>query len=218
MKKTYLLLGVTAAFTMSACANDNNNENNEVQEAEEHNNEELETALETVEDLRNQLDDERERTLSLESQVADLYEENMELKDDLLTYRQEMVDQDADYEEVQAQQQMLQDLSLDLFQAMHEGDEQRLEEIMGEEVEINAEEALFVFSDEDTTRSFHFIQLGNMNFSHLRSADFDEDEAVREYKFYEAQEEELIPSGAVEVRFVRDEEEEWKVVSLQYIS
>lgn len=216
MKMSYVL-AAAALFTLTACADNENTQETE-ETVDVNSDTEMETLRETTEELSERLEQEQERSSELEDQVGELYEENMELKDNLLTYRQEIVDLDSAYEEERDQQQLLENMALELFQAMHERDEDTLQGLMGEEVEVDAEGELFTFTEDDISRSFHFMRLGNVHFAHQRSFTLEGEEAVSEYEFYEAQDEELSLEGVVEVRFSQDEEEEWQVVSLQFMN
>ncbi|SDN60777.1 hypothetical protein [Alkalicoccus daliensis] len=213
MKMKHLLLAA-ALISLAACANNEDGEEAAQQDEER----ELESLRESEAALAEQLEEERERTSELEERVEDLYEENMQLKDDLLTYKQDLIDRQAEHEQELAERQELDDTARQLFQAMHERDTDLLAELLAEEVQIDSDAELLTFTRDEMERSFHFLQLERVNFVRQRSLEVNEGEAVAEYEFYDADEEELYLDGAVEVSFEQIEENDWSVVYVQFIN
>lgn len=215
MKCLKIPLLIAGILFFSACSD--NEELNEQPMNEEAIND-LETLITTNEQLVGQLENELKEREQLQEKIQEIQDENVTLKDDVLTYKQHAIELEEKHEEELVLRSQLDEKSREFFQFMHEKNHSELENIVAENITINSEsETLEVINEDDISRTFHYLQLEKVIYIRQRSFSYDEEQNkfITEYEFYTESEESFQFDGGIEIVYTKDEE--WKLYSIQYV-
>jgi len=214
MKRT-LFSTIIVCFLLIACSDKNSVEQvdtlNETDDAE--------TLISTNEKLVEQLEKELNEKNELLEKIESLEEENIHLKDDILTYKQKTIELEERY---QTELSLRDDLDLkarQFFQYMHELEHEQLEEVVSSNISVESEdEMLKIIGPDGIEQNFHYLQLESTRYIRQKSFSFDHDEQIfsSRYDFYSAtSDEKMNLDGGVELIF--DYEDDWKVSSIRYV-
>ncbi|MBU9713843.1 hypothetical protein [Evansella tamaricis] len=176
----------------------------------------IETLISTNQRLVEQVESEREENRVLQERLEDLEAENMSLKDNILTYRQELIEKDNLRTEELTIRNEVDELAKEIFQAMHERNHLYLEELVADNIFVDSNsDRLEIYDDEGRLYyTLHYIPLNTVNYVRQKSFQYNQESEtfVAEYVLYSADSKDFQLDAGVEMTFVFDGE--WKLFSM----
>ncbi|TMW71534.1 hypothetical protein [Alteribacter natronophilus] len=221
MKK--LLIPVFLTITLIGCSENDQFAAEEYEPADE--NDDRETLIATNERLVEQLGKYSEKNEEMQEELEALEEENDKLKNDIITYRQQMHEARDEKEEELALRTEIDQLAGHFFEALHRRDGEKLRDLTADQVEVDMEQEQFTVTPENQIElSFEF---DNLNFSEIEFLSMHEAEYDRSRNRYRAEYSFTVlndnkgdfetESRMVEMEFVQNEDGSgtWKIASIQ---
>ncbi|SDZ02916.1 hypothetical protein SAMN05421736_105141 [Evansella caseinilytica] len=177
----------------------------------------VETLLAANEKLLEQLEKEKVEADLLKERIQELEEENAVFKDDLLTYKQQMIELEDGYEQELSLRNQLDDMAKNIFMAMDEKNHEFLQNSVADNViVVPSSEVLETYAPDDQLDTFHYLQLNDVKY--IRQVDFfydkGENRFVTEYFIYSVGDKNPGYNGEVELIFTY--EDSWKLSSIKY--
>ncbi|WP_280769348.1 hypothetical protein [Salipaludibacillus daqingensis] len=215
MNKT-LFSTMIACFLLISCSDESSVEQvNNLEDTDD-----VETLISTNEKLVEQLEKELAEKDQLQERIVSLENENKDLKDDILTYKQQAIELEEMHHFELSLRHDLDILARQFFQSMHEEQHEKVEEVISTDIEVDAEDDTLKITEQDgIERSFHYLQLDSVVYIRQKSFSYDHDDEIfiSRYEFYSATEEDekINLEGGVEIIFINDVD--WKVSSIRYV-
>ena len=218
MKKVFYTVFITGLLLSSGCTDDDvptdadQNIDVTIDQTED-----LDTLISTNERLVQEVSNERKENDNLKERISDLENENTLLKDDLLTYKQQLIE----LENFRVQEINLRNdidaISKNIFQAMHLENYSLLEDMTAENITVSeVNNTLEINGEEEDIHTFHFLQLNTVNY--VRQTSFEhnneENEILSVYTFYSAGGKDVHVDREVVLNFIK--EDKWKLKSIRY--
>ncbi|UCZ52053.1 hypothetical protein LGQ02_14505 [Bacillus shivajii] len=215
LKTVHFPIALIFILMIAACSDENSS--GDLEDYENLHDYDIDTLISTNEKLVNQLEHEREKNQQLIEQGKEIKEENAKLKDDILTYKQQVIQVENLRDTEQQLRNELDERSKDIFQAMHEADYMRLEEYVGKNIKVNNEnEVLQVENDKGEVNTFHLLNLSQVNYVRQTQFEYDPevDTFVLEYTFFTTGGKGMHYDFEVVLTYLKDGE--WKLSSIMY--
>ncbi|AOM82401.1 hypothetical protein [Salisediminibacterium beveridgei] len=208
------------AILLTACQNTVNEEEASLNLNDEALNEEdLDTLISTNEKLVDQLEEKTIINDNLRDEVAELEEENADLREDLLTYRQQTLETEQYVTRYQEVRLTIDEMTRKVFMAMHDRDHVLLDTVTTDQIEPDGDRNLLVIeTDEDMTRSFHYLQIDSFQSMRQMEVDYDrENESVQVvYGLYSVDDESFFRNTTVNLEFIHGDNNEWLLDHIAY--
>ncbi|UTR11198.1 hypothetical protein MM300_02370 [Evansella sp. LMS18] len=215
MKKGLGAFIIVCLLIISACTSDETPADTNTINAS--GNSDLDTLILTNERLVDEVSEERKENDRLSERIAELEEENRTLKDDLLTYKQKVIDQENYRIDEMKLKVTIDELAKDIFHAMHTDDHDLLNELTADNITpVSANSTLEIEEEDGRLQTFHYLKLNSVNYSRQSVFEYNQDDNkfVALYTFYSAEENDVHLITEVQLTF--EEEESWKLASIQY--
>ncbi|MDG5786804.1 hypothetical protein QA612_04815 [Evansella sp. AB-P1] len=219
MKKVLFTVLTTGLILLTACTNgDASSEGENIDEnVINEETDDLQTLIETNEYLVQEQTRLREENDEYKVQIADLEAENATLKNDILTFKQQINAVEDFRKEELALRRELDELAMDIFKAMDERNHIFLERSVHSNIVINEEsDALEISDTENMSYTFQYITLSPYNYIRQVDFEYDKDEKVftSRYSFHTTDQKDIQNQGDIIMTFALDSR--WKLRSIIY--
>lgn len=199
------------AFTI-ACNNDSGNINTDMLAETD----DIQTLIETNEYLVQQLSKEQKEVEALNERIDKLESENLELKDNILTYKQQIYELEDRMTEERLLRNELDKKAKDIFEAMNEKNHHLIESIVANNIRLDHQKDLLEIDSDHGLQSFSYITLKNIDYIRQANYEYDLEKGIFVSEY-------ILSSGGKEA--TRDEtiyltfakQEDWKLVQISYL-
>ncbi|ADH99002.1 hypothetical protein [Salisediminibacterium selenitireducens] len=214
------LLLLLLALTVTACETESGENWSANVDQEEYNEDDLETLISTNEKLVDRLEEKMDENRTLRAEFEELEAENTELKEDLLTYRQQTLETEQYVNRLLETRIEIDDTVRAFFMAMHERNLAELDQMTSDRITVDGERELLVVTGqgaEETDRSFHFLQVDTFISMRQINMDYDRNDDYFHvvYGLYNLEEEAFNRTAAVQIEFILDDGN-WIVDTITY--
>ncbi|WP_096189479.1 hypothetical protein [Evansella halocellulosilytica] len=215
MKRVAFIILFFTLPLFTACSDENSS--SDLEDYEDYTDSDIDTLISTNENLANQLEQEREQMKEMLDTIDELKEENAQLKDDILTYKQQVIEVDNLRDTERQLRNELDERSKEIFQAMHEVDHVSLEELVGDNITVFSDnETIEIENEEGIVNTFHYLKLDQVNYVRQTLFQYHEEDELftLEYTFFTAGDKDVRFDFEVILTYKNDDG--WKLNSIMY--